>query len=75
MKLFRNITKQAFILIVSEVFFVGLLSFGINRYLFSFMETWSWWQYSLLVIGLLTLAAVTLLAWELISTILKKRGE
>ena len=73
MKLFKNLTKQAFVLIVSEVLFVGLLSFGVNQYIFSFMGGWTWWQYLLMVMGLFIVALVTVLIWEVISKIMATR--
>jgi len=73
MNLFKNITKQAFILIVSEVLFVGLLSFGVNKYIFSFMQDWAWWQYSLMIIALAALVIVTLLLWQKVSYIIINR--
>ncbi len=73
MKFFRNITKQAFILIISEVLFVGLLSFGINQYVFSFMENWTWWQYSLFVLGVIAIIAITIIVLEPITKKIKER--
>ena len=73
MKLFKNLTKQAFILIITEVLFVGLLSFGVNQYVFSFMQDWTWWQYSLMVLALAFLVIISLLIWQWVSNMQKKR--
>lgn len=60
-------------LIVSEVLFVGVLSFGINQYVFRFMENWIWWQYVLMLVALVALMAGTILVCECIVSIKKKR--
>ena len=75
MKLFKNVTKQAFVLLISEVLFVGLLSFGVNKYIFRFMENWTWWQYSLLVLGTLILVLLTLLFIELFAKLSQSRNQ
>ena len=73
MRFFKKLTKQAFILVISEVLFVGVLSYGINKYVYSFMENWTWWQYSLLVIGIISIIAITVIVMEPILKIVKER--
>ena len=75
MKLFKYITKQAFIIIVSEVLFAGLLSYGVNKYIFSFMNDWTWRQYLLFIAALFVFGAITLLVWQGIDDLRRKRRE
>ena len=73
MKFFKKMTKQALFLVISEVLFVGLLSFGINQYVFSFMERWTWWQYLLFVLFIITLISITILVVVPITEKIKKK--
>ena len=73
MKRLKHLTRQAFILIVSEVLFVGLLSYGVNQYIFPFMQEWTWWQYLLMILGFAVLVTITLIVWQLLSNYKVKR--
>lgn len=63
----KNMSKQVVVLIVSEVLLLGLLSFGADKYIFKFMEDWSWWQYLLLLAGIAGIGLVLLILWDKLS--------
>ena len=75
MKKITGFVKRTASILLVEVCFVGVLSFGLNQYVLKRMGDWTLCQYLLLISAMLVVAGIIYLAWEGIGKILLKRRE
>lgn len=75
MKNLKDFVKQAAVIMLVEVVVIGILSFGLDRYFLRLIDSWTLWQYLLLIAVLAAVAVVSYFIWQGFGKLRSKRRE